>query len=241
MITRQGRILLARMLHGDLLAGLTHCALGDGDASYVDPLHPPLATADQTALCHERVRKAADRWTYLEEDAAGTLVVNGVAYREATEPTPVLGVFFHFDEAEANGFPIKEYGFFGGGVTYAAGVAGAMALDGVYDAESNPDGQVLVNLPGVSSNSSGIALGPDGRIWVAGTNRGRVLRFTATGQPDGEFTGENGIYKHFDQPIDVAVAPDGTAYVVDLSGRVVQLDAAGKIAHEWPVEAGRNR
>jgi len=143
MITQQGRILLARLLHGDLLAGLTHCALGDGDASFIDPLHPPLPTADQVGLCHERVRKAADRRTYLVEDAAGTLVVNGVAYRETTEPTPVLGVFFHFSEEEANGFPIREYGFFGGGVTYVAGAAGTVALDGVYDADTNPDGQVL--------------------------------------------------------------------------------------------------
>jgi streptogramin lyase len=104
-----------------------------------------------------------------------------------------------------------------------------------------PDGQVLVHLPGLSPNASGIALGPDGRIWVADTSRGRVLRFTPTGQPDGVFTGESAGHKHFDQPIDVAPAAGGTAYVVDLSGRVVQLDPAGKIVREWLVQAGGGR
>jgi DNA-binding beta-propeller fold protein YncE len=104
-----------------------------------------------------------------------------------------------------------------------------------------PDGQVLVQLPGLSPNASGIALGPDGRIWVADTSRGRVLRFTPTGQPDGVFTGESAGHKHFDQPIDVAPAAGGTAYVVDLSGRVVQLDPAGKIVREWLVPAGGGR
>jgi sugar lactone lactonase YvrE/4-amino-4-deoxy-L-arabinose transferase-like glycosyltransferase len=104
-----------------------------------------------------------------------------------------------------------------------------------------PDGQVLVQLPGLSPNASGIALGPDGQIWVADTSRGRVLRFTPTGQPDGVFTGESAGHKHFDQPIDVAPAAGGTAYVVDLSGRVVQLDPAGKIVREWLVPAGGGR
>jgi len=143
IITRQGRILLTRLLHGDLLAGLTHCALGDGDASFVDPLHPPLPSVEQVGLCRERVRKAADRHAYLVDDPVGALVVDGVAYRETTEPSPLLGVFFHFEEGEANGFPIKEYGFFGGGVSYVAGASGPVAVEGVYDAVANPQGQVL--------------------------------------------------------------------------------------------------
>lgn len=143
IITRQGRILLARLLHGDLLAGITHCALGDGDESFVDPLHPPLPSVEQAGLYHERIRKSADRRAYLVEDSAGSLVVNGMAYRETTEPTPILGMFFRFDEGEANGFSIKEYGFFGGGVSYAASAVGAVALEGIYDAVTNPDGQVL--------------------------------------------------------------------------------------------------
>jgi len=143
IITRQGRILLARMLHGDLLAGITHCALGDGDAGFTDPLHPPLPSVNQTGLCHEWVRKTADRRAYLVEDPAGALVVNGVSYRETTEPTPILGVYFRFDEGEANGVPIREYGFFGGRVSYVASAPGAVAVGGVYNATTNPDGQVL--------------------------------------------------------------------------------------------------
>lgn len=145
VITRSGRVLLARLLHGDALPGLTHCALGDGDASFTDPAQPPVPSSEQTGMRHERVRKTADRHAYLLEDPAGEILVNGVAYREASEPTPLLGVFFRFEESEANGFPIKEYGFFGGGVTYVTDINGPVATGGVYHATTNPTGQVLTS------------------------------------------------------------------------------------------------
>ncbi|HUS14416.1 MAG TPA: glycosyltransferase family 39 protein [Chloroflexia bacterium] len=98
------------------------------------------------------------------------------------------------------------------------------------------DGTVLLHLPGVAPNASGIAVGPDGRIWVAHTGASRVLRFSAQGVLDGNFTGAAPGHPGFEQPIDVAVAPDGTAYVIDLHGRIVRLAADGSIAAEWPVE-----
>jgi DNA-binding beta-propeller fold protein YncE len=53
--------------------------------------------------------------------------------------------------------------------------------------------------------------------------------------------GAEGTRNRFDQPVDVAVAPDGTVYVVDLRGRIARLDAAGNVATEWPVEIGTAR
>ena len=52
---------------------------------------------------------------------------------------------------------------------------------------SRPDGQVLVYLPHAATNASGIAVGPDGRIWIADTAGGRVLRLTAAGQLEATF------------------------------------------------------
>ena len=142
IITDSGRILMARMLLGQKLEGITHCAVGDGDATFVDPLNPPAPTLDQVGLKHERARKRYLRRSFLEEDAAGELVVDGVNYSETATPTNTIGVFFRFDESEANGITIKEYGFFGDNVTYRDGVLSGYAAGGIYD-HANPDGEVL--------------------------------------------------------------------------------------------------
>lgn len=103
------------------------------------------------------------------------------------------------------------------------------------------DGKVVRRLAAVATNASGIAVGPDGRIWVADTGQSRVLRFTTEGKADGIFTGAGSADRQFEQPIDVAVAPDGTAYVVDLRQRIVRLAPDGRIAAEWKVELGLAR
>ncbi|CAM2066693.1 hypothetical protein SCOR_15040 [Sulfidibacter corallicola] len=142
LITRAGRILTARLLLGDPIDGLTHCAIGDGDATFTDPLNPPAPEIDQTSLRHERARKRYYKRTFLKEDPEGVLRVNGIRYLETTEQTQTIGVFFRFEEHEANGITIREYGFFGGAVTYADGHQDALALDGVHHPDTNPTGQV---------------------------------------------------------------------------------------------------
>lgn len=104
-----------------------------------------------------------------------------------------------------------------------------------------PDGKPGRRLAVVATSASGLAVGPDGRIWVADTGQSRVLRFTDDGTPDGIFVGAGSANGQFEQPIDVAVAPDGTAYVVDLRHRIVRLAPDGKIAAEWKVELGLAR
>lgn len=143
LITTSGRILTARLLLGDPIEGLTHCAIGDGDETFTDPVNPPAPSIDQTSLRRERARKRFYKRVFLEEHADGVLLVNGVRYRETAAETQTIGVFFRFEEHEANGITLKEYGFFGGTAAYVDGHDDAYATGGVFHAETNPDGQVL--------------------------------------------------------------------------------------------------
>src|SRR5690554_103935 len=120
LIVKTGRILTAKLLLGQAVNGITHCAIGDGDSSFTDPQNPPAPDIGQTGLRNERARKRFYKRTFLKEDAEGALLVNGVRYLETGEETNTIGVFFRFDEAEAIGITIREYGFFGGDVQYVA-------------------------------------------------------------------------------------------------------------------------
>ena len=142
LIVRSGRILTAKMLLGQTAEGITHCAIGEGDETFTDPSSPPNPDISQTALKGERARKRFYKRTFLKEDPQGVLIVNGVRYIETGEETNIIGVFFRFEEEEANGITIREYGFFGGGVTYRPGVASDYAAEGVYHVNLNPQGQV---------------------------------------------------------------------------------------------------
>lgn len=143
LIVKSGRILTAKLLMGQAVEGISHCAIGDGDGTFTDPQNPPAPDIEQTALLNERARKRFYKRTFLKEDAQGGLVVGGVRYLETGEETNTIGVFFRFDEAEANGITIREYGFFGGGVEYVASVSGDLAMDGVFHQDTNPEGDVL--------------------------------------------------------------------------------------------------
>ena len=144
IITDQGRVLMARLLRGDSIGGITHVAIGDGNTSFTDPHNPPAPSPSQTGLLHERARKRFHKRSYLAVDPTNqaSLIVDGVHYTESASPTGILGVFFTFAESEANGITIKEYGFFGGGVAYRPGVSGDLALNGVFSSVFNPYGQV---------------------------------------------------------------------------------------------------
>ncbi len=143
LIVKTGRILTARLLMGDPIEGITHCAIGDGDATFTDPVNPPAPDIDQTALKNERARKKQYKRTFLKEDPEGTLIVNGIHYIETAEETQTIGVFFRFEENEANGITIREYGFFGGDVAYIIGLQSDYGANGVYHPDTNPTGEVL--------------------------------------------------------------------------------------------------
>ena len=108
--------------------------------------------------------------------------------------------------------------------------------------EFTSSGQLVQHMPKLAPAAGGIAVSADGQIWIAHTAGSRVLRVSAAGQIAQELVGDAaGTRTRLEQPIDVAVAPDGTVYVVDLRRRIVQLDGAGQIVHEWPVEIGLQR
>ena len=88
----------------------------------------------------QNAQRIESSMTSLDE---GALVVNGVRYLETGEETNTIGIFFRFDEAEANGITIREYGFFGGDVEYVASVSGDLAMGGVFHQDTNPVGEVL--------------------------------------------------------------------------------------------------
>lgn len=143
LIVKTGRILTAKLLLGESVEGITHCAIGDGDATFTDPLDPPAPDIGQTALRHERARKRFYKRTFLEEAPEGALVVGGIHYVETVTETQTLGVYFRFEEHEANGVTIREYGFFGGNVAYVDGHASDYAVEGVFHPDANPGGEVL--------------------------------------------------------------------------------------------------
>ena len=143
LIVKSGRILTAKLLLGEPVEGITHCAIGEGDATFTDPLNPPPPDIDQQSLKSECARKKFYKRTFLEEDPQGSLIVGGVHYLETVRETRTLGVYFRFEESEANGITIREYGFFGGNVAYVEGHDSDYAAGGVYHADTNPTGEVL--------------------------------------------------------------------------------------------------
>ena len=94
----------------------------------------------------------------------------------------------------------------------------------------------------------GVALAPDGSIYVADSNNHRVVKFDAGGRYEkafGSWSGEPPNGDFFDpnwnpppgtfyEPWDVAVAPDGSVYVADLwNSRIQKFDEEGSFVTMW--------
>jgi predicted membrane-bound mannosyltransferase/DNA-binding beta-propeller fold protein YncE len=93
--------------------------------------------------------------------------------------------------------------------------------------------------PGQLERPSGIAIDPQGFVYVADTGNHRVQKFTADGQFVAAWGGTDASYS-FNEPWGVAVAPDDDdrsgrfIYVADTwNHRVQKLDSAGNLLAAW--------
>jgi len=82
----------------------------------------------------------------------------------------------------------------------------------------------------------GIGIDRFDRLYVADTGGSRVVVASANGELLAAWGGVGAGPGQFNQPTDVAVAPDGQVYVADTFNRRVQrLDADGAYLGEWPI------
>jgi len=80
----------------------------------------------------------------------------------------------------------------------------------------------------------GVALAPDGTVYVADTGNQRIQRFSTTDQFLGTWGSQGSGDGQFGWPLGVAVASDGTVYVADMNNhRIQHFSATGQFLGKW--------
>ncbi len=107
----------------------------------------------------------------------------------------------------------------------------------LFDAGLKPQAHLARAQTGLGE-CNGIAWGPDGKLYVADTSRSQVVRLSRAGPPERGYSFAVPGRAALEQPVDVALTPDGTVYAVDLRGRIVRFNADAQIDRDWTVPIG---
>jgi hypothetical protein len=121
---------------------IKYCAIGSGDETFVDPENPPEEIATPgSVLKNEFARVHYHQKCYLVEDELGIYSDGTIRYSISSVPTGVTAYFFLFDKFQGEAETIKEWGIFADDAGLK--VAGQYGEHGLYNAGTNPDGEVL--------------------------------------------------------------------------------------------------
>jgi DNA-binding beta-propeller fold protein YncE len=104
-----------------------------------------------------------------------------------------------------------------------------------YDLAGRFEREIISNPP-LLQDARGMALGPDGTLYVANPRSNSVVLLSTSGHLLRQLTSPLGAGPdQFNQPSDVAVGPDDTVYVLDdMNNRIKALTATGAFIAQWP-------
>lgn len=119
--------------------------------------------------------------------------------------------------------------------------------DGAFVAQWGGFSNLVTGAPGGSRagfyGPRGIAISAAGEVFVTDTGNARVVVFDGAGKFLREFGSKGAGPNQLNEPVGVAVTPDGQrVYVADSSNaRIAVFDGQGQPVAQWPVEAWRGR
>ena len=104
-----------------------------------------------------------------------------------------------------------------------------------YDLAGRFEREIISN-PLLLANARGMALGPDGTLYVANPRSNSIVLLSTGGHTVRQLTSPLGAGPdQFNQPSDVAVSPNDTVYVLDdMNNRIKAMTPTGAFIAQWP-------